>query len=442
MRKKRTYLTDNSNPIALLISIFFPPEIGGRATGAWNRGIILNKMGFSVFVLCGFPSYPSGRVSDTKYKGKFFIVEKLEPFVVIRLRLLPIKYEGFPRHFAIFVNFIFLSLLYLPSILNLTGKIDLVYARAPIIFSSFIGFVYSSITRSFFIYEAPDLWPEELVVFRSIFSPFVERFGRILAKISYSVPDIIITIGEMAAERIIKEYRPKTRVYSIPIGVDPKVFSKLPKKNSRDELLKKRILPYGLESKFIVFYSGLISTAQNVESLLYAADKLKLEKEICILIIGDGPEKNRLEELKSQMGLENVYLLSTQPRAIMPVIISAVDVCAISLSPEPIFSIAVPSKFYEYLSCCKPLIGICKGELANIIDLNKIGFSVIPEDTDKLVSIIKEFKNSSELLHVIENNCLNTLQRFSLDTLTVNFSDILKNEMKIHSSKKKTNDSA
>jgi glycosyltransferase involved in cell wall biosynthesis len=435
-------LTDNSNPIALLISIFFPPEIGGRATGAWNRGIILNKMGFSVFVLCGFPSYPSGRVSDTKYKGKFFIVEKLEPFVVIRLRLLPIKYEGFPRHFAIFVNFIFLSLLYLPSILNLTGKIDLVYARAPIIFSSFIGFVYSSITRSFFIYEAPDLWPEELVVFRSIFSPFVERFGRILAKISYSVPDIIITIGEMAAERIIKEYRPKIRVYSIPIGVDPKVFSKLPKKNSRDELLKKRILPYGLESKFIVFYSGLISTAQNVESLLYAADKLKLEKEICILIIGDGPEKNRLEELKSQMGLENVYLLSTQPRAIMPVIISAVDVCAISLSPEPIFSIAVPSKFYEYLSCCKPLIGICKGELANIIDLNKIGFSVIPEDTDKLVSIIKEFKNSSELLHVIENNCLNTLQRFSLDTLTVNFSDILKNEMKIHSSKKKTNDSA
>jgi glycosyltransferase involved in cell wall biosynthesis len=336
-------------------------------------------------------------------------------------------------------------LLYLPSILNLTGKIDLVYARAPIIFSSFIGFVYSSITRAFFIYEAPDLWPEELVVFRSIFSPFVERFGRILAKLSYSVPDIIITIGEMAAERIIKEYRPKTRVYSIPIGVDPKVFSKLPKKNSRDELLKKRILPYGLEGKFIVFYSGLISAAQNVESLLYAADKLKLEKEICILIIGDGPEKNRLEELKSQKGLENVYLLSTQPRAIMPLIISAVDVCTISLSPEPIFSIAVPSKFYEYLSCCKPLIGICKGELANIIDLNEIGYSVIPEDTDKLVSVIKNFKNSSELLHVIENNCLNTLQRFSLDTLTVKLSDILKNEMMVHSSKKhskKTNESA
>ena len=435
-------MTHNSKPTALLISIFFPPEIGGRATGAWNRGIILNKMGYLVFVLCGFPSYPSGRVSNAKYKGKFFIVEKLEPFVVIRMRLLPIKYEGFPRHFAIFVNFIFLSLLYLPSILNLTGKIDLVYARAPIIFSSFIGFVYSSITRSFFIYEAPDLWPEELVVFRSIFSPFVERFGRILARISYSVPDIIITIGEMAAERIIKEYRPKTRVYSIPIGVDPKVFSKLPKKNSRDELLKKRILPYGLEGKFIIFYSGLISTAQNVESLLYAADKLKLEKEICILIIGDGPEKNRLEELKSQKGLENVYLLSTQPRAIMPLIISAVDVCTISLSPEPIFSIAVPSKFYEYLSCCKPLIGICKGELANIIDLNEIGFSVIPEDTDKLVSVIEKFKNSSELLHVIENNCLNTLQRFSLDTLTVKFSDILKNEMKIHSSKKKKNDSA
>jgi hypothetical protein len=34
------------------------------------------------------------------------------------------------------------------------------------------------------------------------------------------------------------------------------------------------------------------------------------------------------------------------------------------------------------------------------------------------------------LMHTMENNCKETLQMFSLDTLACNFQDILKKEMK------------
>ena len=50
--------------IALLISMYFPPEPGGGAMTAFNRALILHKIGYSVFVLFGFPSYPSGKVNQ------------------------------------------------------------------------------------------------------------------------------------------------------------------------------------------------------------------------------------------------------------------------------------------------------------------------------------------------------------------------------------------
>lgn len=422
----------NFNSIALLISIYFPPEPGGGSGAAWNRAVILHKIGYSVLVLCSFPSYPSGNVSDPKYKGKLFYVENLGPFTVIRLRLLPLEYSGFVRRFMIFSSFIFLTLLFMPKILRITGRVGLIYSIAPIIFSSFIGFIYSKFTSSFFVYEVSDLWPEELVVFETRFSPIVMRLGKTIAKLSYMVPDMIVAISKLAAEHVSAEYKPKAHVYPLPIGVDVSKFSILSKDNSRAELREKNILPDELRNKFIILYSGLISSGTEVENLAFAADKLKSDedKEIVFLIVGEGEAKQNLERLKLERNLSNFYLLPFQPRDTMPTIISAADACAVALPYEPIYGVDVPTKFYEYLACGKPIIGVCGGELADIINSNNIGRSVKPGDIDKLVSIIKDLKNSSTLMHTMENNCKKTLQIFSLDTLACNFQDALKKEMK------------
>jgi glycosyltransferase involved in cell wall biosynthesis len=419
----------SSSSIALLISIYFPPEPGGGSTLAWNRAMVLHKTGYSVFVICGFPGYPSGKVSNPKYKGKFFYVENMEPFILVRLRLLSIKHVGYVRRLVLFLNFIFLSIFYMPKILRIVGKIGIVYSLSPIIFSSVSGFVYSKITKSFFIFDVPDLWPEELVVFRTYLSPIIMRLGKVVAKLSYRVPDIIVTVSGLAAEYISKEYRPKASVYAIPTGIDPSKFPRLSKDDSRVDLIKKKILPEHLRNKFIILYAGLLSNAQGMENLAYAAEKLRDEEKIAILIFGEGEEKQKLEELKLEYSLNNFYLLPYQPRDIMPTIISAADVCSVLLSPEPIFDIALPTKFYEYLACCKPIIGVCKGELASIINSNNIGHTVNPGDIDKLVAIIKDMKNSPDSLQIMENNSYTTLQRFSLDSISSKFVDILKKEM-------------
>lgn len=419
---------NSSVPVALLISLFFPPESGGGATGAWNRAQVLHKVGYAVFILCGFPAYPTGRVSQPKYKGKFIYVEANDEYTVIRLRLIPLSHDGFIKRLIIFMHFILLTIILFPKILHVSGKPSLIYARAPILFSSVIGFVYSRITGSFFIYEAPDLWPEELVAFKTKLLPIIMALGRIAAKISYTTPDVIVTISEPAARLIIKEYRPRVSVYGIPVGVDPTKFPKMPKHNARAELSRRQVLPESVLNKFIVLYSGLISEAQRVETLVHAAEKLKDEKDIVIVIIGDGPQKRKLLQFKLDRNLENLYFLDRQPREMMPFIISAADSCSVMLSSESIFDIALPTKFYEYLASGKPLIGVCSGILADIIMSNDIGRVVNDDDPAQLASIITEFKNSPNLVDRMEDSCNSTLSKFSLNAIASDIEDMLNRE--------------
>jgi glycosyltransferase involved in cell wall biosynthesis len=315
----------------------------------------------------------------------------------------------------------------MPKILRITGKINLVYSMAPIIFSAFSGFVYSKFTKSIFVHEVSDIWPEELVIFKTNMWFIIGPIGKIFAKLAYVVPDIIVTISHLAAEYISKEYKPKGIVYVMPIGVDPSKFPRLAKLDSIDELVRAGIFPDALGNKFVILYSGIISSGTGVENIAYAADKLKDNKDIVFLIVGEGESKLELEKFKTEHSLTNFYLLPFQPRELVPKIISSSDICIVALPSEPIFDVDVPTKFYEYLACYKPLIALSQGEVAEIINSNNIGRAVKAGDVDNFVKHIEELKNSPELLKTIEGNCIKTLQLYSLDTISSSFLNLLKN---------------
>jgi len=365
----RSSIKNGLGLVALLISLYFPPEPGGGSITAWNRALILQKLGYTVFVLCGFPSYPAGKVINPKYKGKFFYVEKFENITLIRLRLLPLKSKGYLRRVILFMNFISLSFVYIPRILKISNEISLVYALAPMLFSSFIGFIYSKITKSFFIYEVSFLWPEELIAFRTSLH-FTLSFGKILAKISYTLPDMLVTISEFAAQYLSTNYKPKAMIYALPIGVEPS-----------------------------------------------------------FLIVGEGEEKSKLEDIKLAHRLNNLFFLPFQDSAFVPDIIYSADVCVVPLSPDPIYNATIPTKFFDYLACHKPQIGICGEELAMIINSNKIGLTVKDKEIDKLVDGILSLKNSPSLISSMEHNSHAVLQEFSLNNLASKFNKVLKKEI-------------
>jgi len=417
---------------ALLISMYFTPEPGGGAMTAQNRALILKKIGYAVFVICGFPSYPNGKVTQEKYKNRFFYVEKIDDLTLIRLRLLPLASKGYLRRIILFLDFVFLTMLWAPRILRITSETKLVYALAPIMFSSFIGFFYSKITGAFFIYEVSAFWPEELVAINKNNYSILIPFGKVLAKISYALPDMLIVISKLAAKYIADNYHPKVVVYSMPIGVDPSRYPTRTKESSRKELIKEHIIPSGLYDKFIVLYSGVITKITNVNNIVYAAEKLNKDHDnIAFLIIGEGEEKQNIEQFRSHNMIKNLYLLPFQDTKWVPYIISAADVCVVPLSSEPIYETTLPTKFFDYLACNKPQIGICGGELEELINANKIGLTVKDGETEKLVEILLSLSNSPSLIDSMSLNSSRLLSNFTLDTLSTNLDKTLKEEILI-----------
>jgi glycosyltransferase involved in cell wall biosynthesis len=305
-----------------------------------------------------------------------------------------------------------------------------VYALAPILFSCIIGSIYSKVTKSFFIYEVSAFWPEELVALRIKLYSIISLLGKPFAKLSYVLPDMLVVISNFAREYVTNNYHPKVQIYALPIGVDPNRYPTRTKESSRMELINRRILPAVIEKKFIVLYAGVITKVTKVENLINAAYKLKNnDNDIAFLVIGEGEEKVRLERFRLDNMINNFYFLPFQDGSLVPYIISAADVCVVPLSSESIYQTTIPTKFFDYLACHKPLVGICGGELAEVINSNRIGITVTDGEIDKLVDTILTLKNSPSLIQAMEKNTHAVLELFSLDTLALRLNDVLKKEI-------------
>ena len=63
--------------------------------------------------------------------------------------------------------------------------------------------------------------------------------------------------------------------------------------------------PDNLKNKFIIIMSGRLSKEKNQQELLYAAKRSKYEKDIQIMLTGDGPRRNYLMKLIKKLNFTN-----------------------------------------------------------------------------------------------------------------------------------------
>ena len=117
------------------------------------------------------------------------------------------------------------------------------------------------------------------------------------------------------------------------------------------------IQEHGLESRFVVQYSGNIGVTHNVEALIDIAERLKDEKRILFQVIGRGPRQPAIERLIGERDLGNVQLLPFQSDKMFPFSLSAADLGVVILH-ESVGRGSVPSKTYNLMSFGIPALYI------------------------------------------------------------------------------------
>jgi glycosyltransferase involved in cell wall biosynthesis len=134
----------------------------------------------------------------------------------------------------------------------------------------------------------------------------------------------------------------------------------------------------GLENKFVVTYAGALGAANDISTILRAANGLRNRRQIVFLFVGDGKERANLEALARSLELRNVRFVGARPKNEMREILAASDACVATLLNIPMFATTYPNKVFDYMAAGRPTILGIDGVIRKVIEDAHGGICVPP----------------------------------------------------------------
>jgi glycosyltransferase involved in cell wall biosynthesis len=91
------------------------------------------------------------------------------------------------------------------------------------------------------------------------------------------------------------------------------------------------------------------------------------------------------------MSLTNVTFTGAQPKASMPDILAAADLCLAILQNIPEFRLTYPNKVFDYLAAARPVALAIDGVIRQVVEDAGAGVFVQPGDPVALAAAIRSF---------------------------------------------------
>ncbi|OFY83769.1 MAG: hypothetical protein A3F72_07260 [Bacteroidetes bacterium RIFCSPLOWO2_12_FULL_35_15] len=400
----------------LILTQYFPPEVGAPQNRLFELAVRLKQKGAEVTILTAMPNYPQMEIHK-EYQGKFYKFEKMEGLNVHRSWIYVSKSKGILKRLVNYFSFVKTSAWI--GMFKL-GKFDYIICESPPLFLGMTAYFLKKIKGAKLIFNVSDLWPESAEKLGLVTNKFFLRSATRLEEFLYRKSDLITGQTQGICKNISSRFSDK-KVYWLPNGVDLNYY------NSDTVVTNWRKENNFSKDDFILLYAGIIGHAQGLEVIIHAAVKLKDHSNIKFVLLGSGPEKEKLQLLKQTLKTENVFFFDAVTKKEMPSIVSAIDVAVIPLKRLDLFKGAIPSKIFENLAMKKPILLGVEGEAKDLfIDEGKCGLAFIPEDASDLVSkTIDLFTNRNELDQLGENGYKYVEKKFTRDRIANNFWEFL-----------------
>lgn len=333
----------------------------------------LVKEGHDVTVLTGLPNYPSG-VVDEKYKGLNNRDEDINGVKVIRSWLIG-RGDNNKKLAANYLSFAISSTI---KALFIKKDFDLilVYQLSPVTMA-IPGILLKKLTKKPLILYCHDLWPESIASGGISSDSILYRVLLKLSKWIYNNSNEILTSSKMFEEYFKHTLDVQKNITHLPVYAEA-LFENIKPKQKTNESIN-------------LVFAGNIGEMQSVETIIYAAEKLKDNTDIKFHIIGDGSSKAKCEGLVNQLKLNNVVFHGQHPVTEMPKFYEMADAFLVTMKANKIISYTLPNKVQSYMAAGKPIIGSIDGETQIVIEEANCGYCSPAEDSIKLADNIREF---------------------------------------------------
>jgi len=207
-------------------------------------------------------------------------------------------------------------------------------------------------------------------------------FGALRARVFRLVAGGIA--GTAAAARVLRDAGYRGPLAVIPqFGVNPVRFA--PDARARADVRAR--LGIG-EGAFLVGFGGRLVPEKGVHLLLEALASLAGDAHL--LVMGDGPERPRLEAQAAQGGIaERVHFVGAVPSVAMPRWLAALDVLALPSLRKKGWAEQFGRILVEAMACGVPVVGSATGEVPEVVGEGGV---VVPEaDAAALAAALRGF---------------------------------------------------
>ncbi|HEC32449.1 MAG TPA: glycosyltransferase family 4 protein, partial [Deltaproteobacteria bacterium] len=189
--------------------------------------------------------------------------------------------------------------------------------------------------------------------------------------------DHMIAVSNDLKRKVVEEYDVEgTRVSVIPNGIDAGKFFPVDKVEAQKQC--------GLKPgrKYILALSRL-SHEKGLDRLIHAFSKMD-KRDTTLLIVGDGPLKNKLQAIVRELGMgKNVFFFGAVPHEETAKWYNAADVFCLPSLWE-----GCPNVVIESLACGTPVVASNVGGIPDLIPSDSYGFLVPAGDPRSLAKAL------------------------------------------------------
>jgi colanic acid biosynthesis glycosyl transferase WcaI len=365
----------------VLLSAYFPPEIGSAAHLFYELGGELVRRGHRITVLTGFPAYNVDESTfPDKYRRGKRLIEKMNGMKIFRVRC-----PRMPRHVPVLRGLEQVSMAWTflwNGLFNLPRDNDIMLLYSPPLFLGITALILRFFKGNRVIVNIQDLFPQSAIDLRVLNNRILIGLFRKIERLIYQRSDLVTVHSVGNRDHVLRCGGNPERTFEIPNLVDTKEIHP----GERNNAFRLR---YGIpESEYIVSFAGVIGLSQDIDTVIEAAKMTVDARSIVYYIVGDGIEKERL--VKQAEGLSNVRFLPMIPKNEYIELLQASDICLSTLHKE-VTTPVIPSKILSIMAAGRPVVASMPlyGDAPKLISESGCGVSVEPNEPGKLADAIR-----------------------------------------------------
>lgn len=212
-----------------------------------------------------------------------------------------------------------------------------------------------------FIYEVHDLWPLSPIELGCIQKkhPFIWVMQK-AENFAYKHVDAVVSMLPKAKDYMMEHGLLESKFYYVPNGIVESDWQN-PKDLRGEHLSFFREI--ATDNKFIVGFTGAHGIANSLQVVIDAVSML-VDRNIVLVLVGTGQEKERLIHYVKTQKISNVYFLPPIDKLMIPSLLKCMDVLYLGLQKQSLFRFGIsPNKIFDYMMARKPVFRLLRLEI-------------------------------------------------------------------------------